>query len=152
VKITDAGNTVRSVTSLRIVDVGGVVRNIRRIRVLDADGTTWRTVAYFAEPLSLTIAPNPASGIAESSTITSPTLTAVVQGGFGPYSYAWTVTAHSSPTPPTPSSNTLATITATQTGVPEGVVATATLSCTVTDSGGFTASATVPCTFFHQNF
>lgn len=150
-RILDAGNITRTITRCRAVDVGGIVRSIRRIRVLDTDGTTWRTAAYFADPLTASAFPVGADGLGDG-TITTNSVTVIPTGGVGPYTYSWAMLSYSAATPPTIASAGLATTFFTQTGVGAGDAETATFRCTVTDSGGESATVVVAAIFRSSDF
>lgn len=142
ISIVDSGSVTRTVTAMKAMD-GGTLRNILRVKVMDADGTTLRTVASFADPLSVSISPAGVFGIANSAasvSVLSNSATATPAGGLAPFTYAWSVISDTNPSG-TVSANsaTAATSTFTMTNVPAYTTYTAVLRCTVTDAIGQTA-------------
>lgn len=140
--IVDAGSVTRTIASAKVMD-GATLRTIQRVKVMDSDGTTLRTVAEFAPPLSLSISPLGVFGVANSGgsvSVTTLGATATPAGGVGPFTYAWTTTSDTNPSG-TVSANsaTSATSTFTMTNVPAYTTYTAVLRCTVTDAIGQTA-------------
>ena len=99
----------------------------------------WRDVATFVPPLSLTASPDGFYG-AGRYTANSQPLTATPTGGLAPFTYAWAVVSSSRAV--TIGSPTSAT-TVVSGYVGTAYIITITLSCTVTDSLGSTATATV---------
>lgn len=147
-KVMDAGSVLRTITKYRVLE-GASLRNILRMKVMDADGVTLRTVATFAQPLSLSISPSPVDGTGpgtEPATITSDLATASPSGGLGPYSYSWAYVSGDTVTITSPSS---AATTFSREMVWPKQIATATVRCTCTDSSG--QSATADLTVFLSN-
>lgn len=145
------------------VRVGGVLRTIsngyvrvggqrKRLTAIKArSGGTLRTIAQFADPLSVNITPLTISGAVSlpgNQPVTTDAATAVPTGGLGPFSYAWTVAVGAPITINTP---TMASTTATK-NVGSGDSETGTLQVTVTDAIGQTATDTIDAFFSNFNF
>ena len=143
-KIQDAG-TLREITRLYIRQ-SGVNRRIRTLKVMD--GGTLRTVAVFADPLSVTA--SGVSGTGTSSVVTTNTTTATPSGGFGPYTYVWTRISAGAADPSTATSSLSATTAFRKTGMAPGQFAQDFWRVTVTDSIGSTATADISATFFYS--
>ena len=139
VTIRDASGTNRTITKCFVQDAGGITRTIKTIKVYD--GATWRTVATFVEPISLSLSDEYVLAIAGSATITSKIVTATPTGGTAPFTYLWTLVSHSGGVAPTINTPTTASTTFTKTGVAPD--ASATFRCTVTSATGGSASAEV---------
>lgn len=136
-KLLDAGSVLRTITKCRVLD-GGTLRNILRMKVLDADGVTLRTVATFAQPLSVEISYTVnATPIYDASAEVigwnvAVAATATPTGGLGPYTYAWTAPPGWSVSPPNSASTSISGT--------SGHPPAASFSVTVNDSSGQTAS------------
>lgn len=140
-RIQDAG-TLREIKRLTIRE-GGLNRRIRTLKVMH--GGTLRTVAVFADPLTVTVSPTEVYGVQGSNSpvsVTTNQTTASPVGGLAPYTYAWSRTGGSEGTVNSP---TMATTSFTNV-MGFGTV-NADFTVTVTDAGGATASATVAATF-----
>lgn len=113
---------------------------------------TWRDIANFAQALSsLTITPNPANYVSDTSGTFSVSPGATPTGGIGPFTYAWSIVTSSGLTGLSLSNAAYATVTFNATVVGgQGSSGTATLSCTATDSLGATATATVAVTLNYR--
>lgn len=143
---------LQTVTSAK-VKTGGTVRTLRTIKVMD--GGALRTVATFAAPLSLSISPSTVTGTHYSTspaatTITTASATAAPSGGQGPYTYAWTFVSKTEGDTPTATKPAFATSAFKQTNVPAVADRSAVFRCTVTDSFGDTATATVTAQFISE--
>lgn len=142
-RIQDAG-TLRTITKCTIRQAG-IDRNIKTIKAMDGD--VLRTVAKFAD--DLTVSAGNTFGSDEGPTSTTNPETATPSGGFSPYTYAWTLQASegTASVANTPSS---ATTSFTKTNVPLGTVQTDTWRVTVTDSTGETAFTDIFAAFAHE--
>jgi len=146
-KVMDAASVIRTATRLGVWN-GTALVSFKRLKIMDADGVTLRTIGSFTRPLAATISPSPVTKTTIGSSgdsVTTNLVTCTPTGGFGPYSYAWTVTAYSAATPPTIAAPTNASTTFTQSAV--DISETATLRCTVTDSEGTVFPVSVSATF-----
>lgn len=138
-KVLNAG-TLRTITR-GYVRQAGVLRQLKTAKVMD--GGVLRTVGIFVQPLALSITPTTVLGIADATgTATTGTAQAVPAGGFSPYTYLW---SHVSGVTATILSPTLASTAFRRVLGVE--FETAVFRCTVTDSVGGTAQATVNATF-----
>lgn len=141
-EVFDAGSW-QQVTRCEVLDTGGVWRNIKRREVLDADGATWRTVAVYAPPFSVTVDPSVVSGAVSSGspeTVFTNAATATPVGGTAPYTYAWTNAVNSGGTAPFANSPSLATTIFHKPNVTPGDGFSDTMRVTATDAFGFTAT------------
>lgn len=139
------GGTVRTAARLRLKQAG-VLRSAKRIRLLD-DGTL-RQVAVFADPLTVS-APavtGRGTGLA-TNTVATPQITATPAGGFGPYTYAWTLVSNGGGTASVAVNPSNATTSFSKQNVAVGQAFTDTWRVTVTDSTGDTATEDVSVTF-----
>ena len=140
----DAGAT-RDITGLKVKQ-SGVIRNIRTIRVMD-DGTL-RTVAVFADPLTVNANDVSGSGAGTSgATVTTSQSLAAPSGGFGPYTYAWTLFSNSGGTASTALTPSSASTAFRKTNVGAESAVTDSWQVTVTDSVGSTASTIITAAF-----
>lgn len=132
IRIMHAG-ALRTPTSFR-VRIGGTNRLIRSIRIMD-EGTL-RTVYTIATPLSAQPSSNPLEGYGAGGVRRNvqATVSAVVTGGLGPYSYAWSSTGPGYLSSTTNASATISAFLNDNQGV------SGTMACTVTDSLGATSS------------
>lgn len=151
--VLDAGSVTRAITGVKVMEVE-TLRTILRAKVMDSDGTTLRTVASFADPLTVSISPAGVLGIANSSasvSVLSNSATATPAGGLAPFTYAWTIISDTNPSG-TVSANsaTAATSTFTMTNVPAFTTYTAVLRCTVTDAASQTAQDDIPAQFIND--
>jgi len=140
-KALDAG-TLRTARFLT-AKAGGLDRRVRTAKVFD--GSTLRTVAVFADPLTVTISPAEVSGTQGSNDpipVTTNQASASPAGGLPPYSYAWTRVSGGVGAADTPA---MASTFFTATIGPGS--ATSTFRVTVTDSGGAPATADVVAEF-----
>lgn len=139
--IVHTGGEDRTITSGRVY-VEGAERTLTRAIGMVAGNT--QTLATFIPDLSLTIVPNVASGTtATFGIVTTNSVTATPNGGSGPYSYAWVRTSGNAS-----SASSLNSATTTfQRFQPPGEEAIETWQCTVTDSLGDTAQASVSAVF-----
>lgn len=144
-KVQDAG-TLRTITRA-IFRQAGIDRQLKFARVYD--GGTLRTVAVFAEPLTVAISPLGVTVVGNSSTLTTGTVTASPTGGFAPYTYAWTRLTNGGGNPSTASAPAAATTSFTKTGLAPEQDATDDWRVTVTDSAGTTATADTTAQFFY---
>lgn len=139
-RVLDAG-TLRTITTLTAKQ-GGVERRIRTAKI--QDGGALRTVAIFADPLTLSASPPIVSGAQSSAgavLVNTASTIAIPAGGLAPYTYSWARTSGvgSANSPTSATTNFSATIgPGTQSGD---------FRVTVTDSGGQTATADVSATF-----
>lgn len=148
-KIQDAG-TLRTITRLYIRQ-GGVNRRIRTLKIMD--GGTLRTVATFADTLS--VSADGASGNGPGtgpSNVTTDSTTAVVSGGFAPYTYAWSLVTNGGGTASTATNPTSATTAFQKANVPQDASYTDVWQVTVTDAVGSTATAAASAQFSNFNF
>jgi hypothetical protein len=96
--------------------------------------------------MTVSISPSPVSGSGSGAVVQTPSVTATPSGGLAPYTYSWSVvssvgSAHiASPA----TASTILSMTGLSVGDNSG---SAQFRCTVTDSLGATASATVNATF-----
>ena len=131
------GGAWRTVTSAEAY-VGGSWRTLKYAEAYI--GGQWRTIVTFAQPLSLSLTLG-GNGADESSNITTSYILATPTGGVSPFTYSWTRLSMSGATDFYANSPSSAGTTFTATGVAEGVTATASFRCTVTDTLGTTAHA-----------
>lgn len=115
----------------------------------------WRTVATFVQPLSLAISPT-GVGIRVSDsvgplTLQTPSATATPSGGLGPFTYSWQLLSSSVVTNPVINSPASATTTFTATVPDTDMSGTMDCRCTVTDSLGSSAQATIAASFVTFN-
>jgi hypothetical protein len=139
-KVMDAGGVLRTITRMRVLD-GANLRTIVRMKVMDSDDTTLRTVATFAQPLTLG-AVDVYQGASQS--ILSGSSTATPVGGLGPYTYAW---SYLSGTAMTVTGASAATATFTSPALDPGQSVFAHYRCTCTDSSGQTATKDITVVF-----
>ena len=143
-KIQDAG-TLRTITGMKIKQAG-VLRTIKTVHIMD--GGVLRQGAKFADPLTVS-APavtGRGTGLA-TNTVATPQITAKPAGGFGPYSYAWTLVANGGGTASVAVNPSNATTSFSKPNVAVDQVFTDTWRVTVTDSTGDTATDDVSVTF-----
>ena len=136
VKMRDTGGTSRTMTRIRMRDAGGTLRTMTRIRMRDQNNVL-RTVydPSGASTLSVVCAPDLVVGFGTTASLTTDPSTATTTGGTAPYTYAWTLIAHTHPTTlPTANSPAAASSDFTQTNIAPGDSFNATFRCTVTDS------------------
>lgn len=149
IRIQDAG-TLRTITR-GSVRVAGVTRALRTIKVMD--GGVLRTVAVFADPLSVSISPSALAAFAqENTTVTTDTASASPTGGLAPFTYAWTLQANGGGTASTANSASSATTSFTKTNVPLETTYSDTWRVTVTDAVGQTATANIIASFTNFSF
>lgn len=141
-KVRDAGGSLRTINNMTVLD-GGTSRRVVRMKVMDADGVTLRTVATFADQLSLTISPDDIDAFGTTATIVTETATATPSGGFAPFTYAW---AKVSGDDITADSSSVASTKFRATNLGQNETRTATFECTATDSAGSTATDTITIT------
>lgn len=147
--VKDSG-TSREITRA-YVRQGGALRTIREIKVLD--GGTLRTVAVFADPLSVTASGVSGNGTGTSSqTVTTTETTAIVSGGFAPYTYSWTLFTNDGGTPSTAISPTSASTRFQKANVAPDATWADIWQVTVTDAVGGTATAAISAQFSNFNF
>ena len=148
-KVQDAG-TLRTITNLYIRTAGGN-RRIRTLKVMV--GGTLRTVATFADTMSVTVggAVGNAYGSGPANVTTNNT-TAVVTGGFSPYTYAWSLVSNGGGTASTATNPTSATTAFQKVNVPQDASYTDVWQVTVTDAVGSTATAATSAQFSNFNF
>lgn len=119
--------------------VGTAKKRVTRIEAYN--GSAWKLVQSFAPPISLSISPASANGAGFTvpRVVTTDAVTAIPVGGTAPYSYAWAYVSGDvvAVTSPTLATTTFSLFFA------EGGSASASYECTVTDSLGLTAAATV---------
>lgn len=137
----------------RTVDTGEVYLfgAWRRLTYAEAyrDGT-WVNLATYTSPVSVSVSPDSASGMAASA---SPTgvgtnrVTATGSGGLPPYSYAWTLQVNDGGTASTATSPSMAGTSFAKANVPDGTIYNDVWRVTVTDSLGSTAFADITATF-----
>ena len=148
-KIRDSG-TLREISRLYIRQ-SGVNRPIRTLKVLD--GGTLRTVAVFADPLSVTASGVSGNGTGTSSqTVTTTETTAIVSGGFAPYTYSWALFTNDGGTPSTAISPSSASTRFQKASVAPDATWTDIWQVTVTDAVGGTATAAISAQFSNFNF
>jgi len=117
------------------INRGGAERTLTRGEIYK--GGAWHALFTFVTPLTATASPGEVFGGGSSHTpiaITTNSTTVTPSGGLGPYTYSW---SGSQPAYPTN-----ATTYFTETVAPFGEILTGSV-CTVTDSLGHTATATV---------
>lgn len=148
IQIIDSGSVNRSITGIQVIDASGVDRTISEIRLIDTTGVD-RLIYSTSPPMSASASPSATSGFTSgASVITTNSTTVTPTGGTGPYTYAWTLISRDHPTTdPTANSPTAATTTFTQTNAAPGGFYTAEFLCTVTDSLGAMATASVSASF-----
>jgi hypothetical protein len=120
---------------------GETLRTIQRIRVRDGSNvlrTVWQAISAESNRAIVTGTASSASPTA----VTTNSATITVVGGIAPFTYAWTVTSFTGGTWSITSA-TSATTSFACSGVGAGDLYSAELTCTVTDSGGATASVTI---------
>lgn len=140
IKIKDAG-TLRTIKK-GYVKVGGVLRPIKRVLVND-NGTV-RTVAVFADPLTVTASNVSGTGNGSTgATAVTNTTTAAPAGGTAPYTYAWTLLTNGGGTASYATNPSSATTAFVKTGMAQSTSFTDTWRVTVTDANGETATAGV---------
>jgi hypothetical protein len=122
------------------------------ISTVDVKAVTLRRVASFVAPFSVLCSPSTATTALASSSITSPQITAIVSGGRGPYSYAWSITSYTGATPPFISAPLLATTDFTQSGLSPNDLVTVVAQCVATDFYGSTANAGATLRFRYIDF
>lgn len=143
-KIQDAG-TLRTITGLKIKQAG-VLRTIKKLYV--QDGGTLRLVARFADPLTVSATNIGGSGNgAATQTVTTPSRTATVAGGFSPFTYSWTLVSSGGGTPSTAGTPTMAATTFSKPNVAVNETYQDIWRVTVTDDSGDTATDTLVVTF-----
>lgn len=148
-KILDAG-TLRTITRL-FIRQSGVDRRIRTLKVMD--GGTLRTVATFADPLSVTAGGVAGNGTGGSTqTVQTSQTTAIVSGGFSPYTYQWTLITNEGGTPSFAVSPTSAATVFRKPNVDPDASWTDIFQVTVTDAVGSTATASIGVQFSNFNF
>lgn len=143
-----AGGVLRTLTSLKL-QIAGATRAIRTVKVMESG--VLRTVFSSASPMSMAISPSPVFALGPVPTVQSGNVSAIVTGGTGPFSYAWTLIEFDGVATPTIASPTFATTTFSQGGLGFSETATATFQCVATDSLGNTASAQVTVSFTRTN-
>jgi hypothetical protein len=139
--------TLRTVVSKRFKAGAATVD----ISTVDTQAATLRRVGNFVLPFTMAISPDYSYASSPTSTVTSGTITAIVAGGRGPYTYTSTVLSYTATTPPSLSTPALASFYAVQTGVPSGLTRSAVLQCVATDFYGSTATATATIEFEHTS-
>lgn len=130
------GGVWRTATS-RKKYIGGKWRTATRRKIYLSGA--WHDAEQYTSSLTASASPSLVSGTTASGspvTITSDSATVTPSGGLGPYAYNWDGGGSS------PTSATSATTAFTSTVVPGGTFE-GTAACTVTDSLGATAAATV---------
>ena len=144
------GGTSRTITRA-YVRQDGVTRAVKRIQVMD--GGALRTVATFADAMSVTVggAVGNAYGSGPANVTTNNT-TAVVTGGFSPYTYAWSLVSNGGGTASTATNPTSATTAFQKVNVPQDASYTDVWQVTVTDAVGSTATAATSAQFSNFNF
>lgn len=113
-------------------------------------GGNWETIATYTTPMSVSFTPPFAAGSAASGspvTVVTNTVTGVVTGGLGPFSYAWSLVSSSGGETSTASSPAFASSFFSKPSVASGEVWGDTFRLTVTDSIGSTASGDLAVSF-----
>jgi hypothetical protein len=150
IRLRDASNTLRTLTQIRARDAGGTLRTITRIRVRDASNVL-RTVYDTSGGTAFAATANPTSVTGRTSgsgSTTTSSTTVTASGGTAPYTYSWSLIAHSHPTTnPTINSPFAATTTFSQTNMAEDETYTATFRCTVQDSAAHSTTVDVAARF-----
>ena len=115
------------------------------------DGAWRRIVSFVAPYTALSISPSSPSASSTSEPITSGDVTATPNGGFGPFTYSWSIVSTGGMTGLTINSPSTASTTFTgSVGGTAGDSGTATFRCIATDSLGTSQSATVSVYFEHS--
>lgn len=145
------GGLLREVRRLRL-QYQGALRPLRRLSAYRNDQL--RPVFTTTAPLTVEASGSPTSGSAFGNGNTAQTdpVQAIVSGGTGPYTYAWTVASHDSGLTPTATSPTFANTSFRQSGLSPGEVYFATFRCLVTDATGATGMCTASATFYGPSF
>ena len=119
---------------------------VRTVKVMQ-DGQL-RVVYSSAQPISLSISPPHLVARRKVNPIISLAATANPVGGTGPYSYLWTLDSYGGPEVPVIRSPTFASTQFSMGSVFEEFPGVANFRCTLTDSLGNTAAATIEVNFF----
>lgn len=141
--IRDGSNVLREIAELVIRDGGNVARTISELWVRDT-GNVPRLVfnPSGSATLRVDVLPPFTSGFTHGTgVVTTGPVTATGSGGTAPYTYAWTLLAHSAFTPPTADTPAVAVTSFTQTGIAPSTAEDASWKCTVTDDNGNTADS-----------
>lgn len=109
-------------------------------------GGAWQQIFSFVPPLSVAVSPTSFSASSRGSNIASKSLTATPTGGLAPFTYAWTVTSTTAPVTLSGASTANVTVSG-DVSVVDTI--TVSLSCTVTDSLGTTASGSASGTLYY---
>ena len=141
--VRDGTGTARNITAIVVRDATNTARTITEIRVRDTTNTS-RVVYTTASPLSVSVSDSLVTGVTNTGTAVSSSVTATAANGTAPYTYAWTRISYSHPTvAPTIGSASSATTTFTQTSIGAGDAYEAIFRVTATDANMNTATADV---------
>lgn len=130
------GGATREITSFK-VKVAGTLRTVRTVKV--QSGGVLRTVYSSAGDMSAAASAPTVYGSADTARVDSDQVTVTPTGGVGPYTYSWARTSGSGLIL-TPS---FATTSFYINGLTPGQLVSGVFQCTVTDSLGATATASV---------
>lgn len=89
-KIRDAGGTLRAIRGIRARDSGGTLRTLSEIKMRDKSNvlrTVWKAMETTVTPASVSKSGGNKTG--DPKPFTSPIVTATVDGGIAPLTYAW---------------------------------------------------------------